>query len=445
MKKKRMGWFLILIPVLAAVALWAVFGMNRETAMAVSLGQVQSGTLTQTVTVSGTLAAADEEDIPVSAARKITAVHVKEGDRVQAGALLAEFDTTDLELQRERLQVSLASLEAELLETKSPTLRSDVANTRSRVAQLSLNLENATRQLREAEGKLAADKALFEAGALSAQSLETSQSSRDSLANSVSVAEEALAAARVDSADIPAGKALAQNSLERQLQQVELDLQRVALQIADSRIEAGMAGEVLDFPLKEGRFPAQGSVIRIRDLSTWDTVVYLTQEDAVRITAGQAATLVVKGLPGSWPATVSDIAREAAGEAGSGSRTPKVKVTLRVQADEERFASGYDVDVSIQTGQSENARLVPAEAILRDAGGSPGLLIVDTEASSTSDTTVTGRVRVVPATPGLATEAWVDIGSSVPDGSVFVLPPADGVTEGSLVTGTIKENGQVAP
>ena len=439
MKKKRLWLVWIPILLLVAIGAYVLFGTDRESAVEVLLDQVETADLKQSITVSGTLAAADSEDIPVLSTRKVAVVHVKEGDRVQAGDLLVEFDTADLLLQRERLLLSVASLQDELAEIASPTLRSDVANTRSRVSQLTLSLENTTRQLREAEERLATDQSLFSAGALSAQALDASRLNRDNLANSVAQAQQALAAARADASDVTAGKSLQQSALERQLDGVSIDLERVLLQIEDSRIVADMSGEILDLPLVEGRFPFQGSTVRIRDLSRWDAVVYLTQEDAVQVSPGQSAELSIKGLSGTWPATVSEIAREAVGEAGSGSRTPKVKVTLRVAAEEARFASGYDVEVSIETGSVAGANAVPKEALMQMDDGSFRVLAVDATSGDNDnpDSIVTGRIRFVPVEPGLETNSLVDIGAALPAGSLIVLPPVDDPAEGLLVKGTV--------
>lgn len=439
MKKKR--FWLILIPILLLVAggAYVLVGMDRENAVEVRLGRVEATDLKQFITVSGTLVAADAEDIPVQAARKVAVVHVKEGDRVQAGDLLAEFDTADLLLQRERLLLTVASLEDELAEIQSPTLRSDVANTRSRVSQLALSLENTTRQLREAEEKLATDQALFSAGALSAQALEASRVSRDNLANSVLQAQQALAAARADASDVTAGKSLQQSALERQLDGVSIDLERVLLQIEDSRIVADMTGDILELPLEEGRYPFQGAFVRIRDLSRWDAVVYLAQEDAVRVSPGQSAEIGIKGLAGSWPATVTEIAREAAGEAGSGSRTPKVKVTLRVEAEEDRFASGYDVEVSIETGFVAGANVVPREALMQMEDGAFNLLTVSATSGNNADAgaSVSGRISFTPVVPGLETDSLTDIGTALPAGTLIVLPPFEAPSDGMLVKGTV--------
>ena len=436
MKKKRIWVPILILVLLGAAGAYSLFGMNRERPAEVSLSQVETMDLRQFVTVSGTLEAGDAEDIPVPTTRKVSRIHVQEGDRVSTGDLLVELDTADLLLQQERLLLSMASLEDELGEIQNPTLRSDVANTRSRVSQLTLSLENATRQLREAEDRLAADQALFNAGAIPAATLDASRLNRDNLSNSVLQAQQALAAAKADASDVTAGKSLQQSALERQLEGVNIDLERVMLQISDSRIVADMDGSILDLPLEEGRYPTQGSVIRIRDLSNWDAVAFLTQEDVIRISKGDKAEIRIKGLPGTWPAEVTEVGREASGEAGSGSRTPKVQVTLRTTEADTRFAAGYDLDISIETGTASGVAAVLREAVQPRPDGTGYLLTVEPDTGVTGNT-VTGRIRAVPITPGLETDSHVAIGTALPAGTLVVMPPFEEIADGVLVKGTV--------
>lgn len=440
MKKKRFWIFLLVLVLLGATGATVISGMNRERPVQVDLSRVETMDLRQSIIVSGTLAAGDAEDIPVPTTRKVARLHVREGDRVKTGDLLAELDTADLVLQRERLLISMASLEDELAEIQNPTLRSDVANTRSRVSQLTLSLENATRQLREAEEKLAADQALFNAGAIPAATLDASRLNRDNLANSVLQAQQSLAAARADASDVTAGKSLQESAIERQLDGVSIDLERVLLQIEDSRIVADMDGDILDLPLEEGRYPMQGSIIRIRDLSRWEAVAYLTQEDALRVSVGQQADIRIKGLPGTWPAKVAEVGREAAGEAGSGSRTPKVEVALEISSDDPGFASGYDVEVAILTGSADGVAAVVREAVQSLPDGTWRVFSVETENGETgtaSGDEVSGSIRAIPVTPGLETDSHVVVGEALPAGTLVVLPPFDTIADGMLVKGTV--------
>ncbi len=440
MKKNRFWIILLVLVLLGATGATVISGMNRGRPVQVDLSRVETMDLRQSIIVAGTLAAGDAEDIPVPATRKVARLHVREGDRVKTGDLLAELDTADLVLQRERLLISMASLEDELAEIQNPTLRSDVANTRSRVSQLTLSLENATRQLREAEEKLAADQALFNAGAIPAATLDASRQNRDNLANSLLQAQQALAAARADASDVTAGKSLQESAIERQLDGIGIDLERVLLQIEDSRIVADMDGDILDLPLEEGRYPMQGSIIRIRDLSRWEAVAYLTQEDALRVSVGQQADIRIKGLPGTWPARVAEIGREAAGEAGSGSRTPKVEVALEISSADPGFASGYDVEVAILTGSADGAAAVVREAVQSLPDGTWRVYSVDTggdESGTVSGNEVSGSIRAIPVTPGLETDSHVVVGEALPAGTLVVLPPFDTIADGMLVKGTV--------
>ncbi|MBO9563105.1 MAG: efflux RND transporter periplasmic adaptor subunit [Niastella sp.] len=73
---------------------------------------VQPGTVSEEIEITGTLVANQEVTIASELLRKVVQVHVKEGNYVNAGALLFQLDDADLQAQLERLrqQEKLAAL-----------------------------------------------------------------------------------------------------------------------------------------------------------------------------------------------------------------------------------------------------------------------------------------------------------------------------------------------
>ncbi len=73
---------------------------------------VQPASFSEAIEITGSLAANQEVSIASELMRKVVKVHVKEGNNVQAGALLFQLDDADLQAQLERLhqQEKLAAL-----------------------------------------------------------------------------------------------------------------------------------------------------------------------------------------------------------------------------------------------------------------------------------------------------------------------------------------------
>ncbi len=92
------------------------------------LVSVTSGTVRQSVSTTGTLTPADEEDVSFGSAAEITSVRVTQGDKVTKGQVLGTIATL-------ALKSTLAQAKAQLASTKA-TLASDEDSTSTTSAQL---------------------------------------------------------------------------------------------------------------------------------------------------------------------------------------------------------------------------------------------------------------------------------------------------------------------
>jgi len=436
MKKSRIGLILIPIAIVAAVVVWRFVFSSGPEAATVSLGKVETVDILRTVSVSGTLKPTDVELLPVSTSRRVKTVKAKEGDLVRKGQVLAELDVADLELQRQKLLLAGAQIESDLKELTAPTLTASSTAVKARVSQLELDLTNARRKLAEAETRLEQDQTLFDAGSISASVLDASKSARNDLADQVKRTETSLTSARTEVGDLPDATAQKTGTLIRQQAQNKIDLELLDRQLAESHLTASIDGLLVSFPLKEGRYPENGDVLRIEDTSTWKLVVRLTQQEALQVMPGQDAAFTLKGLNDTFTAKVEDLSKEAAVENGSGSRTPKVEATLVVSAPDSRMASGFDADVVIETGRLSQVAGVKREALGTDQTGNPFLFVLNDVASGT-DGSIQGTLRQITVVPGIEDNSYVAVGEVPPVGSVIVLAPSADLTVGLLVKGSV--------
>ena len=102
---------------------------------------VQRGNLTATVNAAGNITAHQQVALNFGQAGTVQKVNVRAGDRVKAGQVLTELDTSDLQLQLENAKVNLKIAQNKLAQTKAPSTEQDIANARSRLesAQASYN------------------------------------------------------------------------------------------------------------------------------------------------------------------------------------------------------------------------------------------------------------------------------------------------------------------
>ncbi|MDH2416798.1 biotin/lipoyl-binding protein [Nocardioides sp. CER19] len=122
LKKRRRGrtWWLVTAVALVVVAGsggWLLFRSDDgAAATAATTAQVSSTTIQQTVSASGTVAAAKTADLDFGVSGRVTHVWVAAGDKVKKGQRLAEVDATALEAARTAAQSTLDAARAQLSE-----------------------------------------------------------------------------------------------------------------------------------------------------------------------------------------------------------------------------------------------------------------------------------------------------------------------------------------
>jgi multidrug efflux pump subunit AcrA (membrane-fusion protein) len=97
------------------------FPANPSLTAALQTFTVANGTVTNSVSASGTLAPAQQLSLGFKTAGTLTEVDVRSGDHVSAGQVLARIDTTSLAIALQTAQASLASAQATLSNTLSGT------------------------------------------------------------------------------------------------------------------------------------------------------------------------------------------------------------------------------------------------------------------------------------------------------------------------------------
>jgi membrane fusion protein (multidrug efflux system) len=203
----------------------------------------QSLELTQTVGISGSVAALQKASVKARTAGEIQGLSKREGDEVKAGEVLARIDSTEAQ---------------------------------ARVRQAAQQAESAQAQVSIARRTMDNNQALVRQGFISATALETST-------NNLSAAEANHRAA-LAALDI-AQKALADTTLRSPLSG------QVSARLVQNGERVGIDTRVFD----------------VVDLSAFEMEAAISPADAATVRVGQTAVLRVEGLPEPVPATVSRI------------------------------------------------------------------------------------------------------------------------------------------
>jgi HlyD family secretion protein len=97
------------------------------TAVAAQTVQVQKGTITSSVSSTGTVSPLTQAKLSFSGSGAVTEVNVRVGDSVTKGQTLAKLDTTSLALQVSQAKAAVSSAEAKLATVKASSASVDVS------------------------------------------------------------------------------------------------------------------------------------------------------------------------------------------------------------------------------------------------------------------------------------------------------------------------------
>ena len=148
MKKKRFFILLVIVGLLSAGIVAVTSAQATTDTAAVETGKVTQATLSSVVESSGSASPVAEVTLAFGASGTIDRVNVAVGDRVKAGDVLAELDTSDLELAVAQAEQSYLSQQA----AYSMTLTPDANEVTS--AQLALSNASANYKLAQQKYKV---------------------------------------------------------------------------------------------------------------------------------------------------------------------------------------------------------------------------------------------------------------------------------------------------
>lgn len=316
--KKRRGRMLPLVGLALLIAVagagayyWLVPSEPTITYRTVA---AERGPLTVEVSATGTLQPLTQVEVSSELSGIVRAVHVDENQRVAAGDLLAELDTTRVEAQIERA-------------------RANVAAAAARVTDAEVTLA-------EAEQTLTRTQQLAERGMTTEQARETAAATRDRAASAVAIARSNVA-----------------------VSEAELSLQQADL--AQSRIYAPIDGIVLTRSVNPGQTVASSMSAPVlfviaENLETMELKAAIDEADIGMVAAGQDARFTVDAFPERrFDAEIRDIAFASIVTEG----VVTYEARLDVDNAELLLRPGMTATVDIVTRQDDDVLMAPASAL----------------------------------------------------------------------------------
>ena len=375
---------------MVALAFWLI---QRMRGPALAGYKVAERPLIQTVVATGRVVAVSRAQIGSPVTGVVIERRVREGDRVQAGDVLAVLRADDMEAAVRDAEAALAQLQ----QSTRPQAQAALREAEARLTQAT----------REAQRR----RDLFQQQAIAREEMEQA------------IQAETTARANAEQARLTARSLLAGNPAEAAARA------RVAsskAQLAKTTIRAEVAGTVLTRNAEPGDLVQPGRILfEIAQTGDTEIQVPLDEKNLEVLAIGQTAMCIADAYPARpFPAKVGFIAPSVDPQRGT------VDIRLTVTPVPSFLRQDMTVSVNVETGRRDKAIVVPNEALTAMDGNRAELwLIVDGRATKRPVQLGLRGLTQTEVTSGLHVGDWIlsDARASVAPGDrVRVVPGPSG-------------------
>src|ERR1700689_878240 len=278
-------WRKVLIGVGAALVLVLIVAVtvyqSRKNLVTVQTGKVEKQNLASIVSASGEIKPKTYVNIGANAFGKIIRLHVKEGDRVKKGQLLAQLENvqSSADVNATRASVQAAETDAAAADAALNTSLADLNRAKSDAVPARLDWERA--------------QGLFNAALIAKQDFDIKKAAWET-------AEAGLAQADAKVAQAKAQK----DSADKHISQNQANLDRVSDVLQKTTYEAPFDGVITNLPVREGETVVIGiqnspgsTLMTLADMSVITSEVKVDETDIVNVRLGQPADVTIDAIP----------------------------------------------------------------------------------------------------------------------------------------------------
>src|ERR1022692_3714227 len=343
----------LVLGIIVAVAVY----QSQKNLVTVQTGKVQKETLASVVSASGEIKPKTYVNIGANAFGKIIKLHVKEGDHVKKGQLLAQLENvqSSADVNATRASVQAAQTDAVAADAALNTSLADRNRAKSDAAHAKLDWDRA--------------QGLYNAALIAKQDYDVKKAAWES-------ADAGLAQADAKVAQAKAQK----DSADKHITQNQANLTRFTDVLQKTTYEAPFDGVITNLPVREGETVVIGiqnspgsTLMTIADMSVITSEVKVDETDIVNVHLGQAAEVTIDAIPHKiFRGTVTEIGDNAivrstgvaTSQAASTSEEAKdFKVVVTLTDPPQDLRPGLSTTAKITTATRSNVVSIPIQAL----------------------------------------------------------------------------------
>ena len=369
--------------------------------------------LTQTIALTGALAAIREEEVTSPAQGVVAESNFEYGQQVEAGQILVELDASRIETQFRSAQAAHIKALARYRQFENWDSNIEVVRSRRALNRLRRDLETQNNQAEQAE-------LLFEKGVIPARERDSANQRLANLQADYAIANQDLEniLARGKSDDFEVARLELENA-ESALRVLEETLEKATIRSPVSGVILPPADSRAKRLVKGSSVNPGDLLVTIGELTGLSITSQVDEVDVVKVEMGQR--VVVKG--DAFPeiqldGVIDHVSSQArVGQMGLGSAAPMFDVRARVEElspeELEQLRLGMSADLDVAVYDEPNALMLPLEAV--EVGSSGDFVYV-----KDPETDAIERVRI---RTGLTTFNAVQVLDGLEEGDQVLLSP----------------------
>jgi HlyD family secretion protein len=298
------------------------------------------------VSASGEIKPKTYVNIGANAFGKIVKLHVKEGDHVKKGQLLAQLENvqSSADVNATRASVQAAQTDAVAADAALNTSLADLNRAKSDAAHARLDWDRA--------------QGLYNAALIAKQDYDVKKAAWEQADAGLAQAEARVAQAKAQ-----------KDSADKHITQNQANLTRVADVLQKTTYEAPFDGVITNLPVREGETVVMGiqnspgsTLMTIADMSVITSEVKVDETDIVNVHLGQSAEVTIDAIPHKiFHGVVSEIGDNAIVRS-TGVATSQSTSTSEEAKDFKVVVTLTDPPSDLRPGLSSTAKITTANA-----------------------------------------------------------------------------------
>jgi len=364
----KKGIIILIIVVLVigglAVAV-ATFGENFESVFAFNQGiiypvkahKIEKGSISTKVSATGFIEEIEKSEVYIETPLKVSKLLVDVNDKVTKGQKLMELDMDELISQLEKLKIDR---NVQKLSLDSPVTEAEIKKAESAV-------NAAENTLADAEKKLAENKLLYEASAITKSELEASEKAVDD-------AKRALDNAKLTYESAVSSKNMDRRVKEESLKAIELSIKELEKKIEklNNSVLSPIDGVIVEVNVQQGSFTNSAMpAFKISNTDELRIKAKVNEYNVRGVQIGQKVVITGEGIDkdATVLGKVESISPVAKTNVTSGGEEIAVEVFISIEESEVPLKPGLSVTCDIYTNEKDNILLAPLNIVKEDKDG----------------------------------------------------------------------------